>query len=87
MMLGVEWLVCTDVSRDGMLQGPNVELLQRILELGPLHVIASGGIATTEDLRRLKTLEPLGLSGAIVGNALYERQIDLKEAISLVTSD
>ena len=83
MMLGVEWLVCTDVSRDGMLQGPNVELLQRILELGPLHVIASGGIATTEDLRRLKTLEPQGLSGAIVGKALYEHAIDLGEALRI----
>jgi len=84
MMLGVEWLVCTDVSRDGMLQGPNVELLQRILDLGPLHVIASGGIATTQDLIRLKALEPQGLHGAIVGKALYEGTMKLEEAIRVV---
>jgi len=84
MMLGVEWLVCTDVSRDGMMQGPNTELLKRILELGPLHVIASGGVATVHDLARLKELEPQGLDGVIIGKALYERSIDLKEAMEAV---
>jgi phosphoribosylformimino-5-aminoimidazole carboxamide ribotide isomerase len=83
-MLGVETIVCTDVSRDGMLQGPNLELIQEVLEVGPRAVIASGGIATLEDLRKLKTLEPLGVIGAIVGKALYEGTIDLKQAIQAV---
>lgn len=86
MMLGVECLVCTDVSRDGMLQGPNMELLQQVLGVGPVRLIASGGIATLEDLKQLKALEPRGLVGAIVGKALYEEQIDLREAIRLVES-
>ena len=84
MMLGVETLICTDVNRDGMLQGPNLELLSEILAVGPARLIASGGISSLEDLRRLKTLEPRGVIGAIVGKALYEGQIDLREAIETV---
>lgn len=83
-LLGVETVVCTDVSRDGMLQGPNLELLRDVLEVGPRAVIASGGISTLEDLRTLNTLEPRGVIGAIVGKALYEGTIDLKEAIQIV---
>ena len=86
-MLGAELLICTDVSRDGMLQGPNLELLTQILGVGSLRVIASGGIASVQDLTRLRELEPRGLIGAIVGKALYEGQIDLREAIKAVTSD
>ena len=84
LMLGVEWLVCTDVSRDGTLQGPNVELLTEIAGLGPVHVIASGGISTLEDLKRLKALEPQGVAGAIVGKALYEGRIELQEALRVI---
>ena len=82
---GVEWLVCTDVSRDGMLKGPNQELLNEVLRIGRVRVIASGGIATLEDLKRLKMLEPQGLAGAIVGKALYEGAIDLKAALHAVS--
>ncbi|HAM42212.1 MAG TPA: 1-(5-phosphoribosyl)-5-[(5-phosphoribosylamino)methylideneamino]imidazole-4-carboxamide isomerase [Candidatus Omnitrophica bacterium] len=85
-MLGVETIVCTDVSRDGMLQGPNLELLRDVLEVGPRSVIASGGISSLEDLRALKALEPRGVIGAIVGKALYEGTIDLKEALQVVSS-
>ena len=84
-LLGVETVVCTDVSRDGMLQGPNLELLRDVLEVGPRAVIASGGISTLEDLRTLSTLEPRGVIGAIVGKALYEGGINLRDAIELVT--
>ncbi len=81
VMLGVETLICTDVSRDGMLQGPNLSLLEEILDVGPKQLIASGGIASLKDLQQLKNLEERGLMGAIVGKALYEKQIDLKQAI------
>lgn len=84
-MLGVETVVCTDVSRDGMLQGPNLELIREVLEVGPRAVIASGGISSLEDLQRLKTLEARGVIGAIVGKALYEGTIDLKQAIKAVS--
>ena len=81
MMLGIETIVCTDVGRDGMLQGPNLELIQEVLDVGPLRVIASGGISSLEDLKRLKTLEDRGVVGAIIGKALYEGTINLKGAI------
>jgi len=83
LMLGVECIVCTDVSRDGMLRGPNLELLQEVLGVGRAQLIASGGVSSLKDLQALKPLEPRGLIGAIVGKALYEGAIDLKEAIKL----
>ena len=83
--LGVQTLICTDVSRDGMLQGPNVALLTEVLEAGARSLIASGGIASVADLQRLKTLEPRGVIGAIIGKALYEGAIDLKQAIQAVS--
>ncbi|OGX29463.1 MAG: 1-(5-phosphoribosyl)-5-[(5-phosphoribosylamino)methylideneamino]imidazole-4-carboxamide isomerase [Omnitrophica WOR_2 bacterium RIFCSPHIGHO2_02_FULL_67_20] len=82
--LGVRMLICTDVSRDGMLQGPNVTLLGEVLDAVSVQVIASGGISSVDDLRRLKTLEPRGVAGAIVGKALYEGTIDLQEALQAV---
>ena len=83
MMLGVETLICTDVSRDGMLQGPNLTLLEEILAVGVRQLIASGGISSVDDLRRLRALEPRGVIGCIVGKALYEEKISLREAIQL----
>ena len=84
MTLGVETIICTDVSRDGMLQGPNLSLLGEVLDAGVQQLIASGGIASLEDLRKLKTLEPRGVVGAIVGKALYEGTIDLREAVQVL---
>ena len=79
---GVKTIICTDVSRDGMLQGPNIELLGEVLEAAKVSLIASGGIASLENLQRLKSLEPRGVIGAIVGKALYENAIDLKAALA-----
>lgn len=84
LMLGVETLICTDVSRDGMMQGPNLELLGEVLDVGPRELIASGGVSSVADLQQLKTLEPRGLSGAIVGKALYEGAMDLRAALAAV---
>lgn len=80
--LGVRTVVCTDVSRDGMLTGVSTGLLQAVLDIGGLQAIASGGIASLEDLQRLKALEPQGVIGAIVGKALYEGAIDLQAALA-----
>lgn len=85
--LGVEMVVCTDVSRDGMLQGPNLALLKEVLAVGSLKLIASGGVSSLADLRQLKTLEAQGVIGAIVGKALYEGAIDLKQALSAISSN
>jgi phosphoribosylformimino-5-aminoimidazole carboxamide ribotide isomerase len=83
---GVRTVICTDVSRDGMLQGPNLSLLQEVLAVGALRVIASGGIASLDHLQQLKQLEPQGVIGAIIGKALYEGAIDLKEALKGVST-
>jgi phosphoribosylformimino-5-aminoimidazole carboxamide ribotide isomerase len=85
LMLGVELLVCTDVARDGTLEGPNLDLLAQVLDVGPVQVIASGGISTTQDLQQLRALESRGLIGAIVGKALYEGALDLREAMRHVS--
>ena len=82
--LGVETVICTDVSRDGMLQGPNLALLGEVLAAGRVELIASGGISSVADLQTLKLLEPRGVIGAIVGKALYEGTMNLKEAIRAI---
>ncbi|MCX5665962.1 MAG: 1-(5-phosphoribosyl)-5-[(5-phosphoribosylamino)methylideneamino]imidazole-4-carboxamide isomerase [Candidatus Omnitrophica bacterium] len=79
--LGVKTINYTDVARDGMLKGPNLESLKNLLKVKGIDVIASGGVSTIEDVKRLKALEGTGLKGMIIGKALYEKTIDLKEAI------
>ncbi len=73
--LSVNTIIFTDISKDGTLEGPNFSALERMKTLG-LNVIASGGISSIEDLRKLKEL---GLYGAIVGKALYTGKISLDE--------
>jgi len=79
--LGAEKIIYTDVSRDGMLVGPNLETLKSILGATSFDVIASGGVSTLDDIKALKALEKDGLAGVIIGKALYEGKIDLKEAL------
>jgi phosphoribosylformimino-5-aminoimidazole carboxamide ribotide isomerase len=71
-------LVYTDISRDGMLEGPNFDALAELARAVPLPVIASGGVTTLEDVRRLAEL---GLAGCIIGRALYEDRLSLSEVI------
>lgn len=80
---GVKTILYTDVSRDGTLSGPSIEALQEILQkVGKKAAFfASGGVSSVEDLRKLRELEPLGLGGVIVGRALYDGKLDLKEAL------
>ncbi len=73
---GVKRIVYTDISRDGMLTGPNFEALGQLKEAVAVEIIASGGIASLQDLLKLKEMN---LGGAIVGKALYEGCIDLKK--------
>lgn len=75
---GVRHIVYTDISRDGMLSGPNVEYTKRLTEETGMDIIASGGMSSMEDLKQLTRA---GVCGAIIGKALYEKRIDLKEAI------
>ena len=76
--LGIKTIVYTDIEKDGMLQGPNFEDYQSLVENTDLEIIASGGITTLDDLKKLKEI---GVHGAIIGKALYEEKIDLKEAL------
>lgn len=77
---GVENIVYTDISKDGMLQGPNVEATEELTRLTGMNIIASGGVSSMKDLERLYNS---GIKGAIIGKALYEKCIDLKQAIQL----
>lgn len=81
---GVRTIICTDVSRDGMLQGPNLALIREVLDAGATQVIVSGGVSSLEDLLKIKRLEPQGVIGAIIGKALYEGTIDAKAAIAAI---
>lgn len=74
---GISKVICTDISKDGMLQGPAVELYQEILEQHPtLHLIASGGVGSSDDIRRL---QDAGVPAVIFGKAMYEGHITLEE--------
>jgi phosphoribosylformimino-5-aminoimidazole carboxamide ribotide isomerase/phosphoribosylanthranilate isomerase len=75
--------VVTDVTKDGTLQGPNVDLLRQMVEKTGKPVVASGGISSLEDLRVLRELVPLGVEGAIVGKALYAGAFTLPEALDV----
>ncbi len=81
--IGVKMVNYTDISRDGMLEGPDINSLKSILSAAKIDVIAAGGISGIEDVKRLKALEREGLKGMIIGKALYEKTIDLKEAIKV----
>ena len=78
--LGIRTVICTDISKDGLLSGTNLELYRMLSEQVSMDIIASGGISTLEDVRRLNEM---GLYGAILGKALYTGDIDLKAALAL----
>ena len=73
----------TDVTKDGTLKGPNLELLRQVMEKTDKPVVASGGISTLEDISALRQLVPLGLEGAILGKALYAKRFSLEQALEL----
>ena len=82
--LGLERVVYTDVARDGMMIGPNVAATRDLARRTGLIVIASGGVATLDHLRRIRELEPDGVEGVIVGRALYEGAFSLEEALQVM---
>ncbi|MDH6422784.1 bifunctional 1-(5-phosphoribosyl)-5-((5-phosphoribosylamino)methylideneamino)imidazole-4-carboxamide isomerase/phosphoribosylanthranilate isomerase PriA [Aurantimicrobium minutum] len=75
--------VVTDVTRDGMLNGPNLDLLTAITQKTGKPVVASGGISSLDDLVALRSLVPSGVEGAIVGKALYAQKFTLEQAIAV----
>lgn len=77
--------VVTDVERDGMLNGPNLDLLRDVCAATDAAVVASGGVGSLDDLRALASLEWLGVEGAVVGKALYSGAFTLEEALKVVS--
>ena len=84
---GIKRVVFTDISRDGMLSGPNLAALREMAEHTGLKIVASGGISSMDDLEQLKTLEPNGVDQAISGKAIYEGKIDLKRVFKCLQSE
>jgi 1-(5-phosphoribosyl)-5-[(5-phosphoribosylamino)methylideneamino] imidazole-4-carboxamide isomerase/N-(5'phosphoribosyl)anthranilate isomerase len=82
---GCHGYVVTDVAKDGTLTGPNLDLLRQVCALTDRPVIASGGVSCIDDLRAIATLVPLGVTGAIVGKALYAQVFSLEEALEAVS--
>ncbi len=78
-------IVYTDISREGMLNGPNISALREAAETSPVPVIASGGVTALDDIRAIQEIGS-NISGVIVGKALYEGTLDLKAALALVHS-
>jgi phosphoribosylanthranilate isomerase len=78
--------VVTDVTKDGTLRGPNLDLLREVCARTDRPVVASGGIATLDDIAALRSLVPLGVEGAIVGKALYAQAFTLPEALAVASA-
>ena len=84
--MGTAFIVYTDIERDGMQQGVNLDEMRAICEASPVPVLAAGGVTTLEDIKNLYPLTALGLEGAISGRALYEKTLDLAEANAWIDS-
>lgn len=78
--IGVKTIVYTDISKDGMMTGPNFDIYEKLSKETNLDIIASGGVTTIDDVKKLNSMN---LYGAIIGKALYENKIELKEVLSL----
>jgi phosphoribosylformimino-5-aminoimidazole carboxamide ribotide isomerase len=78
--IGVKTLICTDISKDGAMQGTNLALYQSLSQKFKLDITASGGVSTMEDIRQLRKMD---IYGAIIGKAYYTGAIDLKEALEV----
>jgi phosphoribosylformimino-5-aminoimidazole carboxamide ribotide isomerase len=80
---GVEAIIYTDISRDGMMQGPNIEATRALAESIAIPVVASGGVSSLRDIANLMAIESAGVVGVITGKAIYSGGLDLREAVAL----
>ena len=80
--IGVKEIITTDIKKDGMMEGPNIDGIKKLCKSG-LSVIASGGVSTIEDVKKISELEKSGVAGMIIGKALYNDSIKLDEAIEI----
>jgi len=84
---GVEAVIYTDIGRDGMMTGVNIEATVRLAQALAIPVIASGGLNSLEDVRKLCEVEGEGITGAITGRAIYEGKLDFAEALKIATGE
>lgn len=82
--MGVKTIICTDISKDGLLSGTNLELYKELSEKFSVDIVASGGVTTLDDVKKLADM---GMYGAILGKALYTGNIDLKAAVELTKEE
>ena len=82
---GVERIIYTDIARDGMLSGPNIEQTLAVVRTADMHVTASGGVSSLDDIKRLRDTNEPRLDSVIVGKALYEGKFKLEEALSVAS--
>jgi phosphoribosylformimino-5-aminoimidazole carboxamide ribotide isomerase len=82
--VGVAAINFTDILRDGMQSGPNIDETKRLAQSVDIPVVASGGVSTIEDIKNLRPLESQGVIGVITGRALYSGSLNLKDAIEYV---
>ncbi len=83
---GIASIISTDISTDGTLEGPNLQSLRSMASISNVPVIASGGIGSLADLISLKPLNSIGITGVIVGRALYDQKFELSEAIKVISN-
>jgi phosphoribosylformimino-5-aminoimidazole carboxamide ribotide isomerase len=83
---GVAAVIYTDIARDGMLQGPNLEATRALAEAVSIPVIASGGVSSLRDIENLLTIERYGVTGVITGKAIYSGALELRQAVALTKS-
>lgn len=83
---GVAAVIYTDIDKDGMMQGPNIEGIKLMAEITRMPIIASGGVSSMDDLRELKKIAHLGVAGVICGRAIYDGKVNVREAIGLLRS-
>ena len=81
--VGVAAIIYTDISRDGMMQGPNLEATRELAEAVSIPIIASGGVSRMQDIESLMSIEDSGVAGVITGKAIYSGALDLREAVAL----
>ena len=87
VFMGVKTINYTDISKDGMLEGPNISSLEKLLKAVNIDIVASGGVSNIEDVKKLKLLGPKGLKGIIIGKALYQNTVDLGEAVRVCSQN
>ena len=82
--IGVKTVICTDISKDGAMQGTNRELYKELSEKYTMDIVASGGVSSIDDIKALREME---LYGAILGKALYTGAIELADAVKITAGD